>query len=173
MQSACARKSDTLNDYYQRIINTAQAASDQQSPDIDLRFWRSDTAEDPNTAWCLEQLHRDYTFRDTKRRNSKCILPHVYVSFANDFTWPEISAANADKGTCLGGREQIAVLCDGTAVPCCLDAEGTISLGNLREKPLSEIMKTARYLNLIRGFEQHRLTEDLCRSCTFRKRFDQ
>ncbi len=173
MQSVCARKADTLNDYYHSIMNMAEAAAQCQSPDIDLRFWRSDTKEDPNTAWCLGQLQRDYSFHDTKRRNSKCILPHVYVSFANDFTWPEISSTDADKGTCLGGREQIAVLCEGTVVPCCLDADGKIPLGSLRETPLSEILKTPRYLNLVHGFEQHRLTEKLCRSCTFRKRFDQ
>ena len=172
MQSACARKAETLEHYYHSIIKMAEAASARQSPDIDLRFWRSDTRDDPNTAWCLDMLQRDYPFRDTKRRNSKCILPHVYVSFANDFTWPEIRSTDADTGTCLGGREQIAVLCDGTVVPCCLDADGRIPLGSLKEKPLSEILKTARYINLIRGFEQHRLTEDLCRSCTFRNRFD-
>ena len=172
MQSVCARPSDTLEDYYSNVIKTAKDASALQSPDIDLRFWRSDTTEDPNTAWCLGQLQKQFMFRDTKRRNSKCILPHVYVSFANDFTWPEITATEADKGTCLGGREQIAVLCDGTVVPCCLDADGKIPLGTLREKTLAEILNTERYLALIRGFEQHRLTEDLCRSCTFRRRFN-
>ena len=79
----------------------------------------------------------------------------------------------AETGTrfCLGLREQIAVLCDGTAVPCCLDHEGDVPLGNLLEQSLEEILAGPRARELVRGFSEGRPSEELCRRCGFAPRF--
>lgn len=99
-------------------------------------------------------------------------MPRVYVSFANDFTWPSAGDADNTQGTCLGARTQLAVLCDGTVVPCCLDAEGQIPLGSLKKESLGDILNAQRYQSMVQGFEHHRLVESLCRRCTYRTRFD-
>ena len=68
-------------------------------------------------------------------------------------------------------REQLGVLADGTAVPCCLDHEGDIALGNLFTQPLSEILQSERACALREGFSRRRPSEELCRRCGFAARF--
>lgn len=173
VQSASARPESSIRSYFTSVLELAERISAKGSLSADLRFWRSDADQDPNTSFCLNTLREKYSLQPTKRNNSYSILPNVYVSFANDFAWPVSSKSGSTSGTCLGGRMQIAVLSDGTVVPCCLDADGIIALGNLHQELLQDILKKPRYTELIRGFEQNHLSEALCRSCTYRHRFDQ
>ena len=78
-----------------------------------------------------------------------------------------------ERGTqfCYGLRDQLGVLADGTAVPCCLDHEGDIALGNLFTQPLSEILQSERACALREGFSRRRPSEELCRRCGFAARF--
>ncbi len=100
------------------------------------------------------------------------ISGNVYLSQSNRFNWPDINIADlGTKGFCLGLREQAAILVDGTTVPCCLDSEGTINLGNIKENSFPEIIKSKRALDLYNGFSERRLTEPLCRKCGYRFRF--
>ena len=72
---------------------------------------------------------------------------------------------------CYGLRDQIGVLCDGTVVPCCLDHEGDIALGNLFESELQDIMSTQRAIAIFDGFSARTAAEPLCRRCGYAKRF--
>jgi radical SAM protein with 4Fe4S-binding SPASM domain len=72
---------------------------------------------------------------------------------------------------CYGLRDQIGVLCDGTVVPCCLDHEGDLALGNLFRQDLSEILETSRAKAIYEGFSNRRAAEDLCRRCGYAQRF--
>ena len=60
---------------------------------------------------------------------------------------------------------------DGTVVPCCLDHEGDIPLGNLFEQELNEIMSTEKARSIFNGFSQRQATEPLCRRCGYARRF--
>ena len=86
--------------------------------------------------------------------------------YAKDST-PEGDGA----GFCYGLRDQVGVLWDGTVVPCCLDHEGDISLGNLYDQPLEEILSSPRAQAIYQGFSQGRAREALCRRCGFMRRF--
>ena len=75
-----------------------------------------------------------------------------------------------DRGSgvfCYGLKDQLGVLCDGTVVPCCLDHEGDIPLGNLFEQELGEILASPRAQAICRGFGQGKGVEALCRRCGF------
>ena len=63
------------------------------------------------------------------------------------------------------------MLCDGDVVPCCLDHEGDVPLGNLMEQSLEEILAGPRARALVRGFSEGRPSEELCRRCGFATRF--
>lgn len=95
----------------------------------------------------------------------------IYLEQAERFEWPDLSAAEENVRFCLGLREQIAVLCDGTVVPCCLDHEGDIPLGNLFTQELSDILNTPRAKALYDGFSCGRPSEELCRRCGYATRF--
>ena len=100
------------------------------------------------------------------------LAPKVFLSQNSRFTWPHAPAPDlGDKGTCRGLRDHVAILVDGTVVPCCLDAEADIPLGNIHAQPFAEILATSRAAAIRTGFSQRRLSEPLCRRCTFRQSF--
>ncbi|MET3210261.1 UNVERIFIED_CONTAM: radical SAM protein with 4Fe4S-binding SPASM domain [Paenibacillus sp. PvR008] len=100
------------------------------------------------------------------------IAPNVYLNQDHEFEWPSLSAPEDDgKGFCHALRSQAAVLVDGTVVPCCLDGEGVINLGNVHEQSFSDIVEGERANRLYFGFSKREAVEELCRKCGYRKRF--
>ena len=64
----------------------------------------------------------------------------VYLEYGDKFDWPDLSAQDGGETVfCYGLRDQLGVLCDGTVVPCCLDHEGDLALGNLLTDPFKKI----------------------------------
>lgn len=96
----------------------------------------------------------------------------VFVNQAEEFGWPDLALPREDeKGFCRGLRNQVAVLVDGTVVPCCLDGEGAMALGSLRSSGLGEILGSPRARAIYEGFSRRELVEELCRTCGYRRRF--
>ena len=94
----------------------------------------------------------------------------LYIDLASRFVWPDLSAAVAPPRFCMGLRDQLGVLCDGTAVPCCLDAEGTLRLGNLLQDSVEDVLNSPLAKTITQGFSEGRAQTDLCRRCDFAKR---
>lgn len=100
------------------------------------------------------------------------VAERVYVNQDHLFKWPSLDEEEDDgKGFCYGLRNQAAILSNGTVVPCCLDGEGVIDLGNVNEQSFSKIIKSERAQNLVDGFSRREAVEELCRKCGFRQRF--
>ena len=96
----------------------------------------------------------------------------IYLHYDNQFEWPENNNSKDLKITsCHGATNMIAILVDGTVVPCCLDAKASVNLGNILQQNINEILKSPRYLNLVKGFQTHQISEEFCKNCTFRLRF--
>ncbi|MBQ9327597.1 MAG: SPASM domain-containing protein [Solobacterium sp.] len=172
LQSMDSRSPDSIDSYLSRILETAETASRQSSPFIELRLWRNDLRNTSVGKKLMKELEQRYDIQETVRKGSIHLLPHVFMSFDNEFEWPALHEVRSTQGTCLGGRNQLAVLSNGMVVPCCLDADGLIPLGNLHESELSYILESDRYQKLIHGFQTNRIEEPLCQSCTYRYRFD-
>ena len=62
-------------------------------------------------------------------------------------------------------------ICDGTVVPCCLDKEAVISLGNCLSENLTDILSSSRAIRMKEGFKQGKLVEELCQRCDYITRF--
>ena len=98
---------------------------------------------------------------------------HLYLEPGEKFEWPGTGGPEqAGPAFCLGLRDQIAVLSNGTAVPCCLDREGAIPLGNLFEQELEAVLDSPAARALYDGFSGRKAVHDLCRSCGYRTRFN-
>lgn len=96
----------------------------------------------------------------------------VYLEYGDKFDWPDLSAPEqGDRHFCYGLRDQLGVLCDGTVVPCCLDHNGDIALGNLFETDLETILHSPRAKALYDGFSERIAAEPLCQRCGFSQRF--
>ncbi len=101
------------------------------------------------------------------------IRENIYVNKANEFLWPELeNNYYKEEGYCHALKDQIAILVDGTVVPCCLDGEGVINLGNIHQMKLELILKSDRVFEMRNSFKKRRVTEELCKHCNFKEKFD-
>ncbi len=105
--------------------------------------------------------------RDRVRLDSKIIL-----HFDNYFEWPSLNNPIYGDGTCQGLSSHIAILVSGKVVPCCLDSSGVISLGDLKEERLKDILLNRRASNIRDGFKEYRCSEELCLKCSYKNRFN-
>lgn len=96
----------------------------------------------------------------------------IYLNQDYEFVWPTISNALDINGFCYGLRDQFGILVDGSVVPCCLDGEGEINLGNIFKTSLEDILSSPRAMSIYNGFSNRKVTEDLCKKCSYRHRFD-
>lgn len=100
------------------------------------------------------------------------LAPRVFLNPEHRFAWPDPLAPEiATHGHCRGLRDHLAILVDGTVVPCCLDGDGVLALGNLLDTPLTDILTSHRARRMSAGFGHQRLIEPLCRRCSYRLRF--
>lgn len=98
------------------------------------------------------------------------IREKVFLEWGERFDWPDTeSEFCGDSHSCYGLRDQIGILSDGTVVPCCLDADGAIALGNIFDRHLDEILAAPRAVALKRSFETRRISERLCQRCGYAK----
>lgn len=137
---------------------------------IALRLWNLDGkasgALHEKNDQILEMLHRAFPGEWTKTRSGHRLRSRVFLEWGEKFDWPDPAGEIlSDSGFCHGLRNQIGVLCDGTVVPCCLDRNGDLALGNLYETPLAEILSSPLATAIYDGFTDHRCAADLCRRC--------
>lgn len=106
-----------------------------------------------------------------ERRGTR-IGNRVYLEYGDKFDWPDLQAEDGgEKVFCYGLRDQLGVLCDGTVVPCCLDHEGDLALGNLHHQTIEEILESQRAQRIYNGFSCSKAAEELCRKCGYARRF--
>ena len=97
---------------------------------------------------------------------------HIFVDKQEQFTWPSLNNDFCNPfGYCYGLKSHIAILVDGTVVPCCLDSEGIINLGNIYEESLDEILNKERTKAIKKGFQERKAIEELCKHCTYKNKF--
>jgi hypothetical protein len=141
-----------------------------------LRLWNLDGDAAPGlhtrNEEILSRLGSRFPRPWKEGRRGITLAPNVFLEFGERFDWPDLSAPEGTQaGFCMGLRDQVGVLCDGTVVPCCLDHEGDIPLGNLFRQSLDEILASPRARALYDGFSRRQVTEPLCRCCGYRRRF--
>ena len=105
---------------------------------------------------------------NVNKKFSNKLKDRIYENLEEQFEWPDLTKEEISKiGTCYGLRQQIAILVDGTVVPCCLDNNGDINLGNVLKEDLADILKSEKAENIKRGFLENKLIEELCRKCGY------
>ena len=154
---------------------------------INLRLWNIGDSESGN--WNKLMLARvNETFGTQvapgnfcSRHKSFPIAGRLYLHEDSRFEWPKLdeSTGNAlqtkdersTAGTCHALDTHVAILHDGRVVACCLDYSGQITLGNIADQRLSEILSSPTARNIREGFEKHELRHPFCQGCSYCKRF--
>ncbi len=165
--------------YLDRIFRFTERAF-RERPDLYLnyRLWNLQEArgQAPENQGVLERIEAHFEMKvpevDTRIEKAVPIRNRLSLHFDRAFVWPSLDLPEiGSHGTCHGLKSHFGVLVDGTVVPCCLDKEGTIPLGNLHRQPLREILQSPRAQAMMRGFGAGNLVEDLCRRCNYIERF--
>lgn len=146
---------------------------------INLRVWNLDegkSEEDFNrglfahlsrafdTPLSLERIY-------SERPKSIRLASKVLVHFDSYFEWPSLDNRVYGDGSCQGLSSHIAILASGKVVPCCLDCDGVIPLGDLHRERLEDILEGSRASAMIAGFKAGKAVEALCQKCGYKERF--
>lgn len=156
--------------YLEQIAAFAARAA-QAGTIVCLRLWNRgfDGGRNDSTLAILRELfpqewaenNRGYRLRD-----------RLFLEWGDRFEWPDLAAPLGPEAVfCHGMKDQFGILCDGSVVPCCLDSEGVITLGNVFSQNLGEVLQSPRAQAMVQGFGCRRASEELCRRCGYAQRF--
>jgi len=159
----------SFDEYIDGCFEFAKAAADAGIIAV-LRLWnldgRANGALHEKNGQILDKLHRHFPGEWRDIRSGKRLCDRVFLEWGEKFDWPEPDGEIlGESGFCYALRDQVGVLCDGTVVPCCLDRNGDLALGNLFAMPLDEILSSPRAKAIYDGFTAHHCAEELCRRC--------
>ncbi|MGB8450735.1 MAG: radical SAM/SPASM domain-containing protein [Anaerocolumna sp.] len=173
---------DGKEDYMKNIISFIKEAGLITDVIIGLRLWNltKDNAVnrlDNKNRILLEMIEKEFNLTEpiqemvSSVRGIK-IRDRIFLNQDHEFKWPDLNKIEDDgRGFCHALRNQAAILVNGTVVPCCLDGEGILKLGNIHDMHFSEILMNERADNIYNGFSKREAVEELCRKCGYRKKF--
>lgn len=171
----------TLDEYISNISEFIKKASDEGDKITSIRLWNIDNKElkganglnNDILRMLEEKLNIDFSLSERLQETHKIkIRDRVYLNMAEKFQWPDIKIKElSDNVFCHGIRSQIGILVDGTVIPCCLDSEGIINLGNIYEQSFEEIVEGKRAVDMYEGFQRRKASEELCKRCGYAVRF--
>jgi MoaA/NifB/PqqE/SkfB family radical SAM enzyme len=91
------------------------------------------------------------------------IETYVLTDWGNAFAGDEVIEAN--RGYCFGMRDHFAILYSGDVVLCCVDFDGRTSMGNIKDTPLIEVLRSPELARIMEGFRTGFLVHPHCRKC--------
>jgi radical SAM protein with 4Fe4S-binding SPASM domain len=146
---------------------------------INLRMWNLDESmsEENFNLELFKKLNSEFNTAldlkdlDPKEKKSIRLEYKVLLHFDNYFEWPSLSNKNHGHGTCQGLNSHIGILADGRVIPCCLDNDAVMELGNLKKQPLKEIVYGKRATDIVEGFKVANCSEEMCLKCSYKDRF--
>lgn len=167
-------------EYMDGVLNACKSKLENYpKPFINLRVWNLDDILSEATFNDLlfstmenffdTKIDLDAIYKDKVK--SLRLASKVLLNFDNYFQWPSLKSTHDSDATCYALKSHIGILADGTVVPCCLDGEGVINLGNMHETSLPDILGSNRAQNMIEGFKHAKAVEELCRKCSYKDRF--
>ena len=155
------------------LENAAQFALKARQADIlvTFRLWNNgcDGGKNETALKVLEQYFPKPWAENTRGYR---IRDGLFLEWGDRFAWPDQNApARGEDLFCHGLRAHFGILSDGTVVPCCMDSDGVIALGNVFRQELSDILASPRAKAIADGFQRRKATEDLCRRCGYARKF--
>lgn len=167
---------NNLPNYMMNVCSVAKKLSKKMY--ICYRLWTlTDYKLDKKSTEIVDKTAEEYklspeTVEKIYEEKSVKIDFNTFVNKDNLFKWPTLLTKGKNDNYCYGLTTHIGILVDGTVVPCCLDGEGIINLGNIFEKDLDDILESERAQNLLRQFKNNKCSEELCSKCTFKNKFN-
>ena len=162
--------------YLQDIFNSVE---ELENIIISYRLWNlRNIKENDINGKVIKIIEEYYNILNLKQQLTENeflkIRNNVFINQDTEFTWPDMTkSAIIEQGRCLALKEQVAILVDGTVVPCCLDNNGDIPLGNILEETMEDILQKPISATIKKNFENNIITCELCKTCGFLKRLEE
>lgn len=157
---------ESQRQYFSQVAAFAENAA-AQGVIVCLRLWNRgyETGSPEKTLRQLLPGDWQENTRGYRMRNK------LFLEWGDRFGWPDKENPTQEGApVCYGMRDQFGILSDGTVVPCCLDSDGVIKLGNVFKTPLAEILASPRAAAIAEGFRRGIAVEDLCRRCPYARK---
>ena len=136
-----------------------------------FRLWNKGCDAGKN-AFALQSLQEAIQGDWTENSRGIRVRDKIFVEFGERFVWPDSNAEiQGNRFYCYGLKDQFGILSDGTVVPCCLDSDGAINLGNIFEEEIEDILHSQKAQNMVAGFRCGKASEELCKRCGYAQRF--
>ena len=156
--------------YMNGIADFATKASEAGTIVV-LRLWNRGHDNGRNDL-ALDFLRSRFTDSWTENTKGYRIRPKFFLEWGDRFAWPDKEAPlQGENVFCYGMRDHFGILCDGSVVPCCLDSDGVITLGNIFTEEITDILNSPRAKAIYDGFSRRCASEELCRRCGYAQRF--
>ena len=156
---------------YIREISEFSKKAAEKGIIVNFRLWNKgfDSGKNENT---LSLLKENISGEWSETRSGFKLRDKIFLEWGDRFEWPD-SEAELKTGNfrCYGLKDQFGILSDGTVVPCCLDSDGTINLGNIFKDDIDAVLGSKRATDIVEGFKCGKASEELCRRCGYAQRF--
>ncbi len=165
----------SLEEYLSPIFGLCKAKP--SSMFINLRVWNLDEkmSEKSFNEKLFSYIEKNFNIildiENTKKPKPIRLSEKIRLHFDSYFEWPSLTCDNLSDGRCEGLKSHFAILASGKVVPCCLDKDGVIELGDLNSTPLKTILQSPRSIAIRDGFKKGIATEILCKKCLYKERF--
>ena len=151
----------SLDDYMNKVFDAVDELS--KNTFVEYRMWVDNVNKDK----IINKLVEKYGVVIKNEKQYK-LSDNVYFEVEEEFIWPNLDNDYYSKvGSCMGCRTHIGILVDGTVIPCCLDSNGIINLGNIYKDNLSDIINGNLFQTIKNGFLNNKKCHELCRKCNF------
>lgn len=154
----------TLEEYLNRIFDCVDIL--RNNTFIQYRIWVSSQYTKDIIDAINKRYHTNIDYQNIK--NNITLTDNVFISTHDEFAWPRLdNKLYSEVGTCYALRDHIGILVNGDIVPCCLDGDGVVLLGNIFKNSIDEIINSERFNYMLQGFKKNKKWEELCKHCNF------
>ncbi len=167
---ANTNKADNLESYMRHIMDFCELSIGAPKRFVNLRLWNigNDSYGVFNTD--IERILKERFGVGAFSAKKTRLAPYTLLVKDKMFEWPSLSKeALSSVGSCLAISGQIGFLANGRVVPCCLDANADMELGDMKVQSIDEALNSDKAQRMLRGFKENILLEKMCQTCGFRE----
>ncbi len=159
--------------YIQKILEFCRYKFEKNSEVfLNLRIQDSTLDKHQNLIKPFLESFECVSLESLKTQDRARLFKKSFLNIQKTFKWPNLNAQNplnqeSKIPYCYGLIKQVAILSNGVVVPCCMDTQAHINLGDLNHMPLKDILNSQKAMAIKTHFLKGEALELLCKNCSY------
>ncbi|GAA7900840.1 radical SAM/SPASM domain-containing protein [Helicobacter pylori] len=159
--------------YIQKILEFCHYKCEKNSEVfLNLRIQDSTLEKHQNLIKPFLESFECVSLETLKSQGRTRLFKKSFLNIQKTFKWPDLNAQNplnqeSKIPYCYGLIKQVAILSNGVVVPCCMDTQAHINLGDLNHMPLKDILNSQKAMAIKTHFLKGEALELLCKNCSY------